>query len=58
MNQWLATETDDIPHVIPINDLRPHDIDDCWCNPWEDDGVMVHNSADRREEYENGRKPS
>jgi hypothetical protein len=31
-------------HVIPLHDLRPHSITDCWCQPGEDDGVIVHNS--------------
>jgi hypothetical protein len=36
--------------VWPLNDLRDHEIDgDCWCNPFADDGVVVHNSMDRRE---------
>jgi hypothetical protein len=50
-----------IYHVIPRDDLRPHEADkDCWCHPDEHDevpGVWVHNSMDRREEYEQGRKP-
>ncbi len=46
-------------HVIPSNDLREHTpFDHCWCKPHEDDGLWVHNSMDRREEYEEGRKPS
>jgi len=29
---------------------------DCWCKPRENDpGHWVHNSMDRREEYEQGR---
>ncbi len=45
-------------HVIPLNDTREHEESvDCWCKPRDDgDGVVVHNSADRREEYEQGRK--
>lgn len=47
-------------HVVPLNDLREHDaISDCWCDPTYDDGVMVHHSMDRREEYERGeRRPT
>ena len=46
-------------HVCPINDLRPHRVKNCWCGPEYDDGLTVHNSLDRREEYEDGqRKPS
>ena len=49
-------------HVIPLNDLREHVASaNCWCKPTEDDGwpgVWVHHSMDRREEYEEGRRPS
>ena len=46
-------------HVIPLDDLRPHDhMPDCWCGPRYDDGIWVHNAADRREEYERGRRYS
>jgi hypothetical protein len=45
--------------VIPVNDLREHSLDNCWCDPREDDGVVVHHSLDGRESYERGdRKPS
>jgi hypothetical protein len=55
----MAIETDALPHVCPVDDLRPHDLNaDCWCQPTDDDGVMVHHSMDRREEFENGRKAS
>jgi hypothetical protein len=45
-------------HNHPIGDLREHDLDglECWCRPTldsESNGLLtVHNSADRREEYE------
>lgn len=48
-------------HVIPVNDLREHEFADCWCRPVidEESGYVVHNSMDRREEFETGeRKPS
>jgi hypothetical protein len=46
-------------HVTPLDDLREHfRSPDCWCGPTEEDGYFVHHSMDRREEYENGRKPS
>lgn len=57
----------EIFHVHPIDDLREHatsgwPANRCWCNPSiqeEDEGTLiVHNSMDRREEYEQGRKPS
>lgn len=47
-------------HIMPLNDLREHiDRATCWCMPEErEPGLWVHNSMDRREEYEQGRKPS
>ena len=50
-------------HVVPIDDLREHEqIEECWCSPviehHENGDVVIHNSMDRREEYENGRKLS
>jgi hypothetical protein len=41
-------------NVIPVNDLRPHVLTDCWCGPDDDDGIMVHHSMDQREMYERG----
>jgi hypothetical protein len=41
-------------HVYPVNDLREHSVEDCWCHPTDDEGVMVHNSLDGREFYERG----
>ena len=44
-------------HVVPIDDLREHDLDmSCWCHPVDDEGVIVHNSMDGREDYETGRR--
>lgn len=56
---WGVYETDSLPHVVPHHDLREHSIsDECWCAPTEDEGVMVHHSMDRREEFERGdRRP-
>jgi hypothetical protein len=47
-------------HVYPLDDLREHELSlDCWCKPYDDEGVIVHNSMDQREKYETGeRKPS
>jgi hypothetical protein len=48
-------------HVVPIGDIKPH-IEEgvtCWCKPYrheEAPSVVVHNSMDRREEYEQRRK--
>ena len=46
-------------HVCPLGDLKEHEISTkCWCEPELIEGVWVHNSADGREDYENGdRKP-
>jgi hypothetical protein len=57
---WEAVFAEDgTRHVIPLDDLRPHsDSEHCWCNPFDYDGVTVHNSMDRREEYERGRPMS
>lgn len=42
-------------HVLPIGDLRPHEESPrCWCRPFDDEGVWVHNSLDRREFVERG----
>jgi len=48
---WLATSE----HVIPLDDLRPHEeSSECWCAPFDDEGVWVHNSMDKREFAERG----
>jgi hypothetical protein len=55
---WLCLA--DPPEVIPLADLREHaQGEGCWCDPFERDGVLLHNSADERELFERGeRKPS
>ena len=47
-------------HVCPENDLRHHYVNcNCWCSPEEiEPGIWMHNSMDRREEYEQDRKMS
>jgi len=49
-------------HITPTHDLRDHVMSpDCWCGPTQDDvdpALYIHHSMDRREEYEEGRKPS
>ncbi len=48
---WIALA--DPPEVVPRNDLREHVFGrKCWCKPFEEDGVIVHNSADGRERFE------
>ncbi len=42
-------------HVYPIDDLKEHRVEGdnlCWCNCRVEDGVVIHNSLDRREVYE------
>ncbi len=37
-------------HVTPVDDRKAHEPDmTCWCEPVIREGVIVHNSADRRE---------
>lgn len=60
---WLITtltyaDGTKIIHVIPKDDLKPHDeTAECWCHPTldEEDPILIHHSLDRREEYERGR---
>lgn len=42
-------------HVIPIEDLRLHAASPgCWCHPFDDEGICVHNAFDKRELVERG----
>jgi hypothetical protein len=46
-------------NVIPVADWATHRLGPlCWCRPDRDDDVIVHHAADRREEYEEGRRMS
>jgi len=51
-----------VTHVVPVDDLKEHDLrSECWCYPdlHEDERMVVHHSADNREDFETGqRKPS
>ena len=53
--KWLAQ--DNPSEVTPIDDLKPHiQGANCWCRPFDDAGVLVHNALDAREKtYEVGR---
>lgn len=46
--------------VFPLDDTRAHDLDNpCWCDPFMDENIEVHNSHDGRERLERGwNKPS
>lgn len=50
----------ELTHIYPVNDLREHITTgtECWCNPEIDEeyNLVIHNSADERESYEQGRK--
>ena len=43
-------------HVYPAHDLREHSLTSCWCNPTDDDGILVHHSLDGRELFERGER--
>lgn len=54
MNGWAVVEMmDGKMCCYPRNDAREHDLEaPCWCNPFYRDGILIHQSADRREENE------
>lgn len=56
---WRREWGGDMPiQVYPEGDLREHITDGhaCWCGAEEEDGVIVHNSADGREKFETGER--
>jgi len=38
-------------HMYPLDDLRPHDVVDCWCHPTNDheEDMYLHKALDNRE---------
>jgi hypothetical protein len=60
--QWAVYEQDTGDrHVMPLEDLKPHIYQECWCCPKRDatdDYIVIHNAMDEREQYEQGRKLS
>jgi hypothetical protein len=57
---WQVTRSGDQAVVSPVADIREHEHEldadlPCWCAPRNDDGVIVHNSADGREHDERRR---
>lgn len=37
-------------HLIPLNDIEPHELSDtCKCKPETEGGLVSHNSFDKRE---------
>jgi hypothetical protein len=58
-DRWQVTQTaDDIVHVVPVDDLRPHRFgSDCECQPRVEcdvnsDFVVVHHAWDAREYFD------
>jgi hypothetical protein len=55
MSGWIVRFTDhtSTPHVVPVDDLREHDPENCWCCPTFNEDIMwVHHAMDKREEFE------
>jgi len=59
---WEVVEEDNTMHVLPQDDLKPHNLTtSCWCKPIKDPRwkksipIWIHNSADRRELIEQGK---
>jgi hypothetical protein len=57
---WVRCISDEDIHIVPPHDLRDHFDEDCWCIPEVEDEhnckrIIIHNSMDRREEFEEGR---
>ena len=46
---WATIEHHDSVHVVPINDIKEHSLDNCECGVKYNDGVYIHNSYDKRE---------
>lgn len=43
----------DRQHIWPLNDLREHQLSaQCWCKPYQDTLLVIHNAADGREFFE------
>ena len=60
---WELIENDGLYHVMPENDLKPHECHiECWCGiriDEEYESIVTHKSMDMRELYEESiRKPS
>lgn len=51
---WVVVPGKHRVHVVPKGDLREHIRSKfCWCSPdIDEDGNIIHNAADRREDYE------
>lgn len=58
IQRWAKLELPgDIYHVVPVEDEKEHEADDCWCQPdltkFPNGNTMVtHKAADYREQFE------
>jgi hypothetical protein len=56
-NNWIGCKPYDKYHVIPCEDIRSHEESEkCWCKPNDEEGVIVHNALDGREDFETGKR--
>jgi len=54
---WQVWTGGDWPRVLPIDDLRAHQLSEkCWCRPIFIDGIEVHNALDERDKFERGER--
>lgn len=57
---WSVVQHEGESHILPEADIGDHMVSrECHCKPREDEresSVIIHNSYDQRESYENGRK--
>jgi hypothetical protein len=53
---WQIVKNEGYRHILPVGE--EHQLEECKCNPIVDDDLIIHNSYDKRESYENGRKMS
>ena len=53
-SEWGWRVQSNPPEVTPLSDLRDHIAGmSCWCKPFMDEEVIVHNALDGREKIEN-----
>jgi hypothetical protein len=54
---YNSTSEGDPIEVAPNDDLMPHISGaGCWCKPFWDEEILVHNAMDERERYERGER--
>lgn len=55
---WTVNPDGRLQHVVPDDDTYPHLVSmGCWCHPQvelDDTRVVMHRSADGREDFESG----